>query len=326
MPAWTFDANSGQCPACGTLTYAPLFRSTDALYKTTTDTFLVVRCSQCGLIRLTPPIPPERLHRYYPSKYWFVPDGFSSIEEAYRRFVLRDHIRFVLAAYRNAGGSGLVLDVGCGGGLVLGMVSRHQVRVAGMDISVEAAGSAWKINSVPAVCGTLEHLPILEGSCAVITMFHVVEHLHDPVTHLTAARLLLRKGGRLVLQVPNADSWQFHVFGKRWNGIDVPRHLINYRTQDLADLLIRCGFQIKRIKHFNLRDNPAGFATSVAPWLDPMARRLTGVKEGRSLKLFKSLLYLALTVAAVPFAFAEAIFRRGSSVMIEASVRDGSGA
>lgn len=326
MPAWTFDASSGQCPACGTLTYAPLFRSTDALYKTTTDTFLVVRCSQCGLIRLTPPIPPERLHRYYPSKYWFVPDGFSSIEEAYRRFVLRDHLRFILAAYRNAGRSGLVLDVGCGGGLVLGMLSRHQVRGAGMDISPEAAGSAWKINSVPTVCGTLDHSPIRASSCAVITMFHVVEHLHDPVAHLTAARLLLRKGGRLVLQVPNADSWQFHIFGRRWNGIDVPRHLINYRTRDLADLLVRCGFQVERVKHFNLRDNPAGFATSLAPWLDPMARRLTGVPETRAVKLLKSLLYLALTVAAVPFALAEAVFRRGSSVMIEASVREGTGA
>ena len=274
------------------------------------------------MIRLTPPIAKDRLPLYYPAKYWFVPDAFSLLEDAYRRFVLRDHIRFSLAAYGRAGANGILLDVGCGGGLLLGMLARYRVRGFGMDVSEQAAASTWRVQSVPAACGTLEHAPLAEGSCSVITMFHVVEHLADPVRDLLAARQLLRQNGRLVVQVPNADCWQFRLFGKRWNGIDVPRHLVNYRTRDLVKLLHRCGFRVERVKYFNLRDNPAGFATSLAPRLDPMARRLTGVRETRVGRIFKSMLYLAITLAAVPFALAEAAFRRGSSVMVEAVVDD----
>ena len=62
--------------------------------------------------------------------------------------------------------------------------------------------------------------------CAVVTMFHVLEHLYEPASYLDAARDLLRPDGRLILQVPNAACWQFLLFGERWNGIDVPRHLI----------------------------------------------------------------------------------------------------
>ncbi len=311
-----------RCLACGESNGAPLFEVSDALYGTTEDRFTVVRCCQCGLMRLTPQIPEDRLHLYYPASYWFVPDAFSRLEETYRRLVLRDHIGFVLAAYRRAGVNGLLLEVGCGGGLLLGMLAKRGVRGAGMDISAQAAASARKVNRIPALCGTLQHAPLRSGSFSVVTMFHVVEHLNDPVVHLLAARRLLRPGGRVVVQVPNADSWQFRLFGKRWNGMDVPRHLVNYRTRDLVQLLERCGFRVERIKHFNLRDNPAGFATSLAPRLDPMARRLRNIRETRWGRIAKSMLYLALTVAAIPFAIAEAAFGKGSSVMVEAVMTD----
>ena len=44
---------------------------------------------------------------------------------------------------------------------------------------------------------------------------------------------LLKPDGRLIVQVPNAACWQFLLFGERWNGIDVPRHLIDFRMSDL---------------------------------------------------------------------------------------------
>lgn len=47
------------------------------------------------------------------------------------------------------------------------------------------------------------------------------------------AHELLDPAGRLVVQVPNAASWQFLMFGEHWNGVDVPRHLWNFRVTDL---------------------------------------------------------------------------------------------
>lgn len=195
---------------------------------------------------------------------------------------------------------------------------RTKAPVVGLDFSLEAANLAWRRSGVPAVCATLSRAPLARASCSVVTMFHVLEHLYDPGSYLEAAHALLKPEGRLVIQVPNASSWQFLLFGSRWNGIDVPRHLIDFRKSDVESLLDTCGFQVVRYKHFSLRDNPAGMATSIAPDLDPMARRLRHIAETPRQRLWKDLAYLALTAASLPFCVLEATCRAGSTIMVEA--------
>jgi hypothetical protein len=108
------------------------------------------------------------------------------------------------------------------------------------------------------------------------------------------------------------------LLGERWNGVDVPRHLIDFRLKDLDALLDNCGFEVLRHKHFSLRDNPTGLATSIAPGLDPMARRVRGVVETQRERLVKDLLYFALATASLPFTLLEATCRAGATIMVEA--------
>jgi len=303
------------CLGCGSADSVAVVEGSDRLYGTTSERSRVVRCGVCGLHRLSPrPEAAELGH--YPSNYWFDPaeDTASRWAEAYRRVVLRDHVRFVIAAYRHAGRSGPLLDVGCGGGLLPGMLIRRGIPTMGLDSSADACSLAWKRHTVPVITGDLTHAPFRHGTFALITLFHVLEHLPDPGVYLDAARELLRPGGHIVVQVPNLDSWQFRILGARWNGLDIPRHLTDFRARDLAFLLAKHGFEIVRAKHFSLRDNPAGLATSLAPSLDPMARRIKG--KGNS--LLRSLVYFGLTAASLPFAVLEAAFGHGSSIMFEA--------
>ena len=297
-----------------------MFETTDRLYRTTDRRFRVVECRRCRLLRLDPRPKSEELRQYYPENYWFAPDATAAgrMEEAYRRFVLGDHVSFVKRAMEESRESGPVLDVGCGGGLFLRVLQEQGSRVLGIDHSLPAAGVAWRVNGVPAIYGSLTEAPLPPSSCAAITMFHVLEHLHHPRQYLKAAHELLRPQGRLIVQTPNAACWQFLLLGENWSGVDVPRHLVNFRARDLEALLVSCGFEVLRRKHFSLRDNPAGLATSLAPWLDPMARRVRGIPETPAWKLAKDLLYLALVVAALPFTVLEAACRAGSTVMIEA--------
>jgi hypothetical protein len=152
-------------------------------------------------------------------------------------------------------------------------------------------------------------------------MFHVVEHLYDPRAYFAIARELLARDGRLIVQVPNAASGQARLLGRRWNGFDVPRHLFDFRDRDLETVLVRSGFEVLRRKYFSLRDNPAGLASSLAPALDPMARRVRGATESGGARLAKDLAYFALVVGSAPFAALEALCRAGSTVMMEARVR-----
>jgi len=311
------------CLVCGSRDAARLFAASDRLYQTTSREFAVVRCGGCGLVRLDPQPSPAELRGYYPDNYWFAPDrsAASRLEEAYRRLVLRDHVRFVTQALAGVPAPGPLLDIGCGGGLFLGLMRRRGFRVAGLDFSAEAAAIAWRRQQAPVVCGMLEHSPLRPAAFAAITMFHVLEHLYDPLAYLVAAHDLLQPDGRLVVQVPNAACWQFRLLGRAWNGVDVPRHLFDFRDRDVERLLESAGFEVVRRKYFSLRDNPAGLASSLAPALDPMARRVRRVAESPAARLVKDLVYFALTVAALPFTALEAACRAGSTVMIEARKR-----
>jgi SAM-dependent methyltransferase len=304
-----------------------LFWGGDRLYRTTDKTFLIVECGACRLMRLFPVPSPVELRTYYPDNYWYTPgdDAASRLEQVYRRFVLRDHLRFVRRALEKSGSSGIVLDVGCGGGLFLRLLSessrlveQQKLRVIGLDFSLDAASVAISNSRIPALCGRLTEAPLAQESCAAITMFHVLEHLLDPAAYLRAAHRLLRPDGRLIVQVPNAACWQFLLLGDHWSGIDVPRHLIDFRPRDLERLLGNCGFEALRVKHFSLRDNPAGLATSIAPGLDPMARRVRRIPETPRAKLLKDLAYFGLVVASLPFTLLEAACRAGSTIMVEA--------
>src|SRR4029077_15402552 len=70
-------------------------------------------------------------------------------------------------------------------------------------------------------------------------------------------------------------------------------------------------------KHFSLRDNPAGLASSIAPGLDPMARRVRKIRESSGLKFAKDLLYFGIVVASLPFTLFEAACGAGSTIMVE---------
>jgi len=310
----------GACPLCGSTAATPGIGGTDRLFATTTRRFELVRCRGCGLLRQSPMPAADEIASFYPENYWFAADGTTAgrLEEAYRRMVLRDHVRFVRAALKKVDPRAPVLDVGCGGGLFLGMLRERGCKVLGLDVSAEAAGIAWRRHGVPAVCGLLENEPLAPGSCAAVTMFHVLEHLPDPRAYLEAAGRLLRPGGTLVVQVPNAACWQFRLLGAAWTGVDVPRHLVDFRARDIETLVASCGFRVVRSKHFSLRDNPAGLASSLAPALDPMARRVRRLSESGVGKLARDLVYFGLVAAALPFAALEAAFRAGSTVMVEA--------
>ncbi|MFN0107048.1 MAG: class I SAM-dependent methyltransferase [Bryobacteraceae bacterium] len=308
------------CPACRGASMRTLFHGTDRLFATTAKFFEVVECTDCRLMRLFPQPTAEELKQYYPRNYWFEPgtDAASRIEDFYRRLVLGDHVRFVERAIESTKAPGPLLDVGCGGGLFIRLLRERGHKVLGLDFSMDAVRAAWKVNRVPALCASLVDAPMRPGAFSVITMFHVLEHLYDPVRYVEEAHKLLAADGRLVVQVPNASSWQFLLFGQNWNGIDVPRHLVDFREKDIVGLLEAHGFEVLRRKFFSLRDNPAGMATSISVALDPMSRRVRKAPESTPMRLVKDGLYFGLTLLCLPFTLIEAACRAGSTVMIEA--------
>jgi SAM-dependent methyltransferase len=315
------------CPLCqSTETRIRWARLPDRLFHTTEERFNVGACNACGSRYLSPLPPKQLLAGYYPRGYWVgAADGGQQagamqrgLLEVYRRFVLRDHVRFVGRIARSQRASGMqvrVLDVGCGDGSFLQALGEPVC--VGMDMS-RAALRAAEARGIRGVLGTLGDGALQPQSFSLVTAFHFLEHVHPPEPALAAMRDLLQQRGDLVVQVPNVRSWQASLLGRYWGGLDVPRHLIDYSDRSLTQLLERCGFSVVAVNHHCLRDNPTTLANSLVPQLYPPARIAGGGADHGPRALFANLGYLAVTLLCTPFAVLESLFGRGASVMVHA--------
>ena len=310
------EGAGGTCPRCAGDAYLTLFQAEDRLGSANGRRFHIVECSRCALIRIDPMPSAAEAATFYPDKYWWKPDSSTSgrLAEIYRQLVLIDHAHFVTHDIDRAG---LILDVGCGGGLLVHALRKRGLKAFGLDPAVGAARSAHERYGPNVVRGMVPQAPFKPGTFSTITLCRVLEHVPDSIELLKGLGRLLQPGGKLFVQIPNAACWQFLLLGKRWSGLDAPRHLIHFRTADLEEILEATGFEVRRRKFFSLRDNPAGLAASLCPSLDPVLRHMRGQSENAGIRMLKDLTFFALVVAATPFTLLEAAGAAGSTVMVE---------
>src|SRR5262249_45937238 len=76
----------------------------------------------------------------------------------------------------------------------------------------------------------------------LITLRQALEHIHDPLSLLREVHRLLAPAGKLIVSVPNIDSWPFRWFGANWFGLDLPRHLTHFTPRTLRLMAERAGF------------------------------------------------------------------------------------
>jgi hypothetical protein len=96
--------------------------------------------------------------------------------------------------------------------------------------------------------GVIEHGRIQDLEAAhrydAITLWHVLEHLSDPVTDLTHLSKLLVPSGWLGIGIPVMDSEEARILGPAWLGFDVPRHLLFFTRDRLRRFLSERGFDM----------------------------------------------------------------------------------
>jgi SAM-dependent methyltransferase len=294
----------------------------DRLFRTTDERFQMRRCGGCAVLFLWPTPSVDATARYYPKGYWTGAGRRGGtlrarLIEVYRRAVLRDHVRFVKRVATQQARRGMpvrLLDIACGDGSILAAVPvRARVGIDSSDSAVRAA----RLRGLDVLRGNVLELPFAAGTFSLVTMFHFLEHVAPPDGYLDAAHRLLADDGDLIVQVPNASSWQAGLLRGRWSGFDVPRHVVNYSVETLGRTLERHGFRVVHATQFSLRDNTALCASSVVPGLYPPARAGRG-PEPRALAWLADLTYLAVTLALLPFTFVESAAGRGATIMVHA--------
>lgn len=248
------DPLNPECGYCHNGTVTKLWHATDTNRRTAEREFLVVRCSACHLVQTIPQPAPDEMSQFYPGVYY----PTASAADALRGFQL-DKLRLVQRFHR----SGRLLDVGAGIGLFVREASAAGFDAEGIEISRQAVEHGRTAFAVRLTAGDLLDAQLSPSSFAVVTLWHVLEHLRNPRAVLQTALRLLRPDGRLFVAVPNIESFQARCFRSRWYHLDVPRHLFHYSPGTLTKVLADCGFAVEAMIHRSREHNFAGILGSI---------------------------------------------------------------
>ncbi|MCU0296548.1 MAG: methyltransferase domain-containing protein, partial [Candidatus Nanopelagicales bacterium] len=115
----------------------------------------------------------------------------------------------------NPGPGATLLDIGCGNGQLLARARAIGWKAVGVDPDPQAAEVA-RSRGLDVRVGGVEVLGSEQGQFDRITMSHVIEHVHDPLTLLRACHRLLREGGQVWIETPNLDSLGHSIYGENW--------------------------------------------------------------------------------------------------------------
>jgi len=142
---------------------------------------------------------------------------------------------------------GKLLDVGCGDGEFLSLAENAGWQCFGIEPDA-AAASVATARGASVIGSHLEDLDDqFDGHFDVITLSHVIEHVHDPIDFCRRCWRMLKHGGFLWIETPNIDSVGYEIYSRSWRGLEPPRHLVLFAAKSLGMCLAHAGFRDVRI-------------------------------------------------------------------------------
>ncbi len=221
-------------------------------YTVSRETFAIVRCNRCGF-KFTNPRPDElQILNYYESDDYISHSNTKKglvnwLYQKVRSITLNQKLRLIRSVSGDRRPETVnLLDIGCGTGEFLNRCARAGYKTMGVEPSLRAKKFAIE-NYRLDVAGE-EMLKQLEPErFDVITMWHVLEHVHRLHDRVEELKKLLKRDGVLVIAVPNCSSWDAHHYKEFWAAYDVPRHLYHFTPPDIQSLFFLHAMKVEKI-------------------------------------------------------------------------------
>jgi len=260
-----------------------LFTAVDYARPESSERWTVAWCKQCRFGTLAVPLSFAEVREFYPVDYYTHSVHHERVTltgETGLWAKLRVHLAWRFDRGRalspsEAGPPGRLCDIGCGNGRNMRMFRDAGFAVTGVEPDPQARRVASEFGTV--YQGAAESLP-QEIGCDYdyALLSHVLEHTLSPVDALRQVRRILRRGGKVIIEVPNCDALGFRVFGATWPWTDVPRH-IHFFTKDSLDFtLAQSGFRSGRVYY-------TGYTRQFSDeWLERMRLMATRLRGGPS--------------------------------------------
>lgn len=212
----------------------------------TQEPFEIYECLKCGLLFTEPRPDVNSIGKYYQSEEYYShqenKNGFiPKIYESVKRVNLRHKRKLATKGLK----VGTMLEIGCGVGDFLHEMEQKGWNCTGIEPSKEAKAIAK--NRVKANILNPDELASLEDeSFDLITMWHVLEHVDNLKEEVMHLQRLLKKGGRLVLALPNYKSADAEFYREYWAAYDVPRHLNHFCRESINNIFKNTKLKLKK--------------------------------------------------------------------------------
>jgi len=218
----------------------------------------ILKCQKCGLVFLETKKTKEETESFYDKEYREVEDlPRRSPEEMFNDPVVKqdckERIEWIKKNYDSLEGK-KVIEIGSSAGYFLNTLSSNGAKVFGLELTDNYLNYAKRLGF------TVYSKPLevmdFKDEFDLVVMFHVFEHVFNPMSTLQAIYKSLNKGGVFMGEIPNQDDWRIKIFNsdtvKRFH-YD-PYHSYYFSPRTLNNYLKKCGFdniKIETVERYN---------------------------------------------------------------------------
>jgi 2-polyprenyl-3-methyl-5-hydroxy-6-metoxy-1,4-benzoquinol methylase len=236
------------CPNCGSKNISKVLCAKD--YTVSGEEFEIWECESCTQ-RFTQNIPEiDNIGRYYQSENYIshsdTKKGFiNNLYHTVRKRTLLQKRKLIETNTKKKPGN--ILDVGAGTGAFLNTMKNAHWNCTGIEPDKTAREKALKLYNLN-LKEAKELFLLPAESFDAITLWHVLEHVHELHEYVEKLKDLLKTNGKLFIAVPNYTSADAKIYGKFWAAYDVPRHLYHFSPKAIETLLNAHGLQLETMK------------------------------------------------------------------------------
>ncbi|MDF2156410.1 class I SAM-dependent methyltransferase [Algoriphagus sp. CAU 1675] len=234
-----------KCPLCKSGLF--LNHSEIKDFAVSGETFVICKCQSCDLLFTNPRPKQSEINPYYDfQEYYSHKDESKSFTGYIYNQVRKLNIKQKLKLINKLHNKGKLLDYGCGTAEFLQAAKEDGWKVKGLEPN-DKARALSNIKLPNKIVGELEELKNSQ-KFDVITLFHVLEHIHKLRKTLKKLITILNTDGYIIIAVPNPESPDAKLYGQNWAGWDVPRHLYHFNEKSIQTLCKEFDLEIKEKK------------------------------------------------------------------------------
>lgn len=298
-----------ECLICNSNNQKNIFSQCTDLEYAKGGKYNFYKCGNCGLIYINPVPSINELLSFYPSDY----HGYTESRSALTKFLINLNTKSRARLYKKLiGGKGNILDVGSADGNHFSLLNKYgKWNFWGIEFNEEIAKKG-RNNGFKIITDTLENHNFNGLKFDLIIMNNLIEHVTNPVETLNKAKEILNLGGIIIGETPNVNSLDFHLFGKYWGGLHVPRHTFIFDKNNLRVL----GEKVGLSSNFKQKIDTNHWAGSLQNFLQSKNLFKVKLKNGRAWY------YSFLLLFFVPLNFFQKLFGYSGVIMFEMKNND----